>query len=323
MIEEDNPDSLFFQSNEGEEIEIENKEEKQEQIKEEKQEEIKEEKQEQIKDDFTTNIPFNKPKNTPFQNTKNTKVNLSFDDIEEPEEEKPKERSIYPTENSLLNRKRYLPNLTEGNPSNVPPTKTKASYQKESLEVTKKLNYNNNSLIHDMDQLQSTLNEDKEDISNVSSSENPEEILIDSGESNTSEQEDKTLKSKIEQIKHLREKKREIEHKEEKYDQDYIEVKQANGKEMIKDVYNLIQNNKLFDIKEDDSDSDKELLQWEMGKLKHGMSAHWNTSEQSRKKEKPEVKNLQEVFKKYNVKVEIDEVKNKLRQDMETQEVVI
>lgn len=82
---------------------------------------------------------------------------------------------------------------------------------------------------------------------------------------------------------------------------------------------------------EDQSDSEKEILQWEMEKLKHGMSAkcifiYYNyigsikNNTQQPKKEKQH-KNLNEIFTKINTNIDIDAIINRISEDVSSQEV--
>lgn len=97
-------------------------------------------------------------------------------------------------------------------------------------------------------------------------------------------QDEVEIKAKVEEIKNLKKKKQLIEVHEEKYDQDYVEIKNMNGSDLIKgnnriiklDVYQSFEKNDVFNLKklDDQSDSEKELLQWEFEKLKNGMSAN-------------------------------------------------
>lgn len=318
-----NPDSLFFESCDVDEIEPQAQTRTQELFKVNKIED---------KPDYIRDLGNKR------NNSLKSSVNLSYDDnediIEMSDIQELKEKQIFQKNRwnqieeadevdespaLFLNRKRILNDKSTAEIFSK--SDAKKYYQKESLELNKKLNNNNtSSLIHDMDQLQSSQNEEEDEIVNPEEDDKPDLSNLSNLSDLSDFPEDKALQSKISQIKNLREKKREIEFKEEKYDQDYVEVKQSNVKEMIKDVYNLMQNSK------EDSDSDRELLEWELGKLKHGMSAHWNTSEQMRKKEKSKNLDLEEVFGKYNMNMKsfgitLEQIKDKVRQEVETHEL--
>ncbi len=82
----------------------------------------------------------------------------------------------------------------------------------------------------------------------------------------------------IENVKKIREKKREIGHKEENYDQDFIETQNIKSQDYLGNIYKILQKDKQNihleqNIDEDDG-SDKELKLWEINKINQGLATH-------------------------------------------------
>jgi hypothetical protein len=136
---------------------------------------------------------------------------------------------------------------------------------------------------------------------------------------------DMGLQAKIEQIKQLKEKKRIMEPKDELYDQDYQEVKQTKSKELIEgnlnltiDIYQYIHEHDVFQIKTaDDEDSDKEMLEWELSKLKNGMSSHWTANQNFKKMNNSYKPNsLNELFRGVNTHVDINDIIGNVAADL-------
>ena len=82
----------------------------------------------------------------------------------------------------------------------------------------------------------------------------------------------------VEKVKKIREKKREIGHKEENYDQDFVETQNIKSQDYLGNIYRILQNeNKNIHLEKtsDEGDgSDKELKQWEMNKINQGLATH-------------------------------------------------
>lgn len=144
----------------------------------------------------------------------------------------------------------------------------------------------------------------------------------------------------IEELKKLKYKKHQIEGHEEKYDQDYIEVKNMNGSDLIKsnyfvtkvDIYQSFEKNDIFNLKntEDHSDSEKELLQWEFEKLKNGMAANCkyfsNSGAVNKHVTKPtrqESHNLGETFTHMNIDVSLDDIMSQVQNDIKDKAVTL
>jgi hypothetical protein len=144
------------------------------------------------------------------------------------------------------------------------------------------------------------------------------------------------VKKRIEDIKKLKQKKRKIEPNEESYDPDYIETKNIKSKEIINEMYNELENNNKNDVSEE---SDQELLNWEINKLKDGIGAHCifyfklgtsTTKEKAEehrkmisKKQTKDIRNINDFFKKISLYINLDNITNSLENDIAEIEVKI
>lgn len=161
-----------------------------------------------------------------------------------------------------------------------------------------------NNIINDMDFFTSNQEENiKED--------SYEEISIED-----KYDEDITYKDEVEKIKKLRNMKRISEHKEETYDPAYIELKSVTAKECIKQVYNLLNKEQS-----DQSDSDKELSNWEMSKLRFGMGAATSWANNKVKEKTKECHEFKDLIKVEMRETNIEELMNQLREEINTEEV--
>jgi hypothetical protein len=90
-------------------------------------------------------------------------------------------------------------------------------------------------------------------------------------------------------------------------------------------VYDIIDTHDIFDLKkmEDNSDSDKELMQWEMEKLKNGINANWAINRNRQIQQNlNKSNNINEMFK--SVKLEstsINEIIKKVEDDINNSDV--
>jgi hypothetical protein len=82
----------------------------------------------------------------------------------------------------------------------------------------------------------------------------------------------------IENVKKIREKKREIGHKEENYDQDFLETQNIKSQDYLGKIYKILQKDNqkihLEQNTEEDDASDRELKLWEMNKINQGLATH-------------------------------------------------
>lgn len=103
----------------------------------------------------------------------------------------------------------------------------------------KEHSYSDQNVIYDMDADNPYLNSTNEVIESHESHVTPEESdynNVNNSQLSESEESNLKFKEKVKKIKDLRTKKRETEHKEETYDQDYIEMKQTNTSELIEGI---------------------------------------------------------------------------------------
>jgi hypothetical protein len=129
---------------------------------------------------------------------------------------------------------------------------------------------------------------------------------------------DPDIQTKINYIKDVKERKRIMEPNDEQYDQDYQELKQIKTKELIYDIYQHIDNHDVFQISNADAeDSDKEMLEWEMSKLKNGISSHW-TAHQNLKKigQSHKPSSLNDLYKGVNTNIDINEIIGNVAEDI-------
>jgi hypothetical protein len=207
---------------------------------------------------------------------------------------------------------------------------TKYTLSKDNISSSSSIsdNYNQsssakiNNLYHDMDAEFDNKNNSTEYDNKELDTHNYENI----NEDDISIGGDDVLKNKIDQIKQLREKKRIIDHKQETYDQDYIEVKNTNSKDLIKDVYSFIDKHDAIEDDGELSENEKELLQWEMNKLRTGISAGWGSKAKSQRMKETDQEDISEMFRRANVKsqnIDINKILNDVNEDILVNEVQI
>ena len=88
----------------------------------------------------------------------------------------------------------------------------------------------------------------------------------------------------------------------------------------------MYESNELYNLKniEDQSDSEKELIQWELDKLKHGINSKWAMNQQKKMKEENKNKNnnMFDIFNTIKLKsINLSDVKNKVEEDLINEEV--
>lgn len=183
----------------------------------------------------------------------------------------------------------------------------------------------NKPMIYDLDEQENYYSTQKI----VSDEPEEQEVITDDDdanydEPNTADNLDDPLIQRIDQIKKLREKKREILHKDEKYDQDYVETVNTSSKDLIHDVYKFIEKNDTFDLKRTDdlSDSEKDLLEWEMEKFKYGMSTNRNIPKLIKKENKSNVK-LDDILSGININHNnnLDNIISNIKEDIFNNEI--
>ncbi len=132
---------------------------------------------------------------------------------------------------------------------------------------------------------------------------------------------DEAYRVEIERIKKIRNMKRITEHKDEKYDPAYNEVNSVHTKDIIQEVYNLLNRKKIES--EDHSDSDKEIAQWEMDKLRHGMGAatSWSNKQIVSNKKSQESQDFKELIKYELKEVNLEDLILRLKEENNSEEV--
>ena len=91
------------------------------------------------------------------------------------------------------------------------------------------------------------------------------------------EERNELLDRNIEKAKKMREKKREIGHTEENYDQDYIETQNVKSKDFLGNIYDILKKDaKHINLQDNSNDeiSDNEVKQWELNKINQGLATH-------------------------------------------------